>query len=91
MNQPKLKVEWYRGSADEDEKKERKETVLSGEPVLKLLRNILKARLKEVTEDRKKRKLYDSPNWALVQADLIGAERTLEELVDLLTIEAEEE
>jgi hypothetical protein len=85
----KLKVEWFKDCKNEDEKRERRETVISGLPLLEELQKIVKSRLDRCSDDRKKRKLYDSPNWALMQADITGAERELEELLDLLTIDKE--
>lgn len=85
-----MKVEWFKDCKNEDEKQERREVVLSAGPILEVLRMILARRLADKTEDRKKRKMYDNPNWALVQADLTGAERELEELLDLMTLEERE-
>lgn len=85
-----MKVEWFVDCKNPDEKEERREIVQSGRPLRELLQMILEKRLQRVQEDRKKRSLYDSPNWAFIQADLVGAERELTELLSLMTIEGTE-
>ncbi len=85
----KLKLDWFHG-LKEEEKRERKELVLSARPTLDVLRGILVKRLKELDVLETSKESYDSPSWALQQADLIGSKRELKRMIDLLTIEERE-
>ena len=88
MDDPKLLIEWFKYDCKQEDRDERRQLVLSAKPTLEILRKIIQERLNGKHDERRSRKNYDSPNWALIQADLLGAERELEELLDLLTIEA---
>lgn len=53
---------------------------------------ITRKRLTQILEDKKESNMkgclskdnYDSPNWAMIQADNIGYQRALEEIIKLL-------
>lgn len=82
-----MKVEWFRGTATDVEKQERRELVKAARPTLEILRKALEARLAEREAKETSLKLYESPSWAYMQADLTGSKRELKELIDLLTLE----
>lgn len=82
-----MKVEWTRGLTTDESKKERKDLVLSARPTLKVLKELLEIRLKEKEEEQLKKAAYSNPNWAYLQADLTGAKRELQSLIELLTLE----
>lgn len=84
MTEPKIKTQWY---IDTDDREERKALVLSAQPTLEVLRKIILHKLESKHAERRSKKAYEHPNWPYYQADLVGAERELEELLDLLTIE----
>lgn len=80
----KVSSTWHKGVQDETEVKEIKETVLRAAPALERLQKILNQKL----EGRKptKRADYDNPNWPYLQADWVGYERALTEVLNLITI-----
>ena len=85
-----MKVEWYKYDCPQEKREERAELVRSAGPTLEILRKIIQGRIDDKNLRRRSAKLYESPNWPYMQADLLGAERELEEILDLLTIEAQD-
>lgn len=81
----KLKVQWY-ADIDQDERDARRHLVMSSKETLDVLRGILVRRLEEVNAARRSTKQYEEPNWPYVQADLVGAERELVSLLELVTL-----
>jgi hypothetical protein len=81
-----MKVEWWKYDCTQEERDERKALVRSAKPTLDVLRKMLEKRLEDIHSRRLSNSLYDSPNWPYMQADLLGSERVLTELVELLTI-----
>lgn len=57
--------------------------------VLDLYKQILEAKLADLNAELVRAKNYDSPNWALKQADYVGAARTLQDVINLLTLDRE--
>lgn len=56
-----------------------------GSPVLrKRLVELLKERQEKSYNERISKNAYDSPNWSLIQADGVGYERAINELISLL-------
>ena len=51
----------------------------------KHLIKMLQQRIETNQKDSCSSNLYESPNWALVQADYKGAERTYREIINLLS------
>ncbi len=82
--------DWYKDVAkDEKLRDERKQLVLLSRPLLEVLSKIMDRRIEELTQKQTELKEYDSPSWAMKQADYIGSMRTLNEVKNLLTIEKE--
>jgi hypothetical protein len=80
-----MKTLWFSKSSKED-KEAIKATLVAGAPTLKLLKELL-IDLKSTKEYNQKKPNYEISNWALEQADYIGSLRTLQEVIDLITIE----
>lgn len=82
-----MNKQWYKKANTEKDKEEIKAQLVGAAPALQLLR-VLLLDMKEAKEyNHRKQAEYDSPNWALKQADYIGSIRTLIEVIDLITIE----
>lgn len=78
-----MKVAWTKGLV-EGEKEEMKRLFLSNAFFRKREQQIL---LDKITVIRQKNVIeasYDSPNWALKQADAVGYERALQEIISIL-------
>lgn len=78
-----MKTTWTKGLTPEQETELRKDFVGS---------IILRKRLKELLEEKSKssrdatlsKKCYETPNWAYLQADAIGYERAISEIISLI-------
>lgn len=82
-----MKVEWFRGVREDADRKEREQMVRSAKPTLEVLKQLLEARLRAVDDTQMSKADYENPSWAFKQADANGAKRTLQELIQLLTLE----
>jgi hypothetical protein len=78
-----MKTVWFSKNKN---KEEVKAILVAGAPSLKLLKELL-IDLKNSKEYNQKKPNYEISNWALEQADYIGSLRTLQEVIDLITIE----
>ena len=78
-----MKTVWFSKNKN---KEEVKAILVAGAPTLKLLKELL-IDLKNSKEYNQKKPNYEISNWALEQADYIGSLRTLQEVIDLITIE----
>lgn len=76
-----MNSDWLKTAKD---KEERKQVVRSCNAVLKILKEIVETRLDDLHSKRRDHKNYDSPSWALLQADFTGRERELEYILTLL-------
>lgn len=70
-----------------EERSEFKSRVLLAAPVLERLSSIVDMKLQESSKDILKKANYDSPSWALMQADHTGYTRALNEVTTFLTLE----
>ena len=61
-----------------------KQSLQESQSVFKVLAEIINAKKLQNLKERDKKELYDSPNWALRQADLVGESRAYEKVLDLL-------
>ena len=74
-----MKVAWTKDCKTGPEKAKRKEVILSNQGSLDILKVIIESkRIKAKGSD------YESPSWAYKQADTIGYNRALTELLDLM-------
>lgn len=78
-----ISKKWY---IKDKNKEEVMAQLVAAAPALKLLRTLLLDDLKNKEYNQRKPD-YDCSNWALKQADTIGCVRTLREVIDLITIE----
>lgn len=84
-----MKMELLAGLLPEDQEK-RKQLLRACHEALDVYREVLEARLKKTHEELTSKKLYDSANWAYMQADLVGLARAYKEIIDLLTLDRED-
>jgi hypothetical protein len=82
-----MKTVWLKDCKTDAEKAERKEMIRSAAPTLKVLKNILENMMAEQEAQAMKKDSYEKASWAYLQADHLGAMRTLKTINDLLTIE----
>jgi hypothetical protein len=67
------------------EKKKEIEAEFNGSAFLReRLEHLLKKKIDAARTECRVKNTYDSPNWALVQADAVGYERALEEVISLI-------
>lgn len=83
-----MKMELLAGLLPEDQEK-RKQLLRACHEAIDVYKEVLEARLNKTYEELSSKKLYDSPNWAYVQADLVGLARAYREVIDLLTLDQE--
>lgn len=67
-----------------EEKKNVEGEYLSSPLLRKRLTELLLTKQRKAYEDRISKSSYDSPNWAALQADGIGYERAINEIIALL-------
>lgn len=67
----------------------RQKQLYASKAVLDLYKTILEEKLANLNAELVRAKNYDSPNWALKQADYVGAARTLQDVINLLTLDRE--
>lgn len=67
----------------------REQQLYGSKLVLDLYKTILEEKLANLNAELVRAKNYDSPNWALKQADYVGAARTLQDVINLLTLDRE--
>lgn len=70
-----------------DEREEFKQRIILAEPVISRLSDIINDKLAESARENLKKTNYDSPSWAMMQADHIGYTRALNELLPYLNLE----
>ena len=74
-----MKAVWYKGYSGN--KADRKKELLSYRNAFEEAKKILEEEFEESVPD------YDNPSWSHKQADVNGANRMLQKVIDLLTIE----
>lgn len=75
-----MKVVWTKG-LDEDAKKEMETDYKSAVYLRKRLIRILEDKIEIIRKENLSTDAYDCPNWALKQADQVGYERALTEII----------
>jgi hypothetical protein len=81
-----MNLKWLKGAKTPEAKKKRKEFVLANYEILYELKEILLEDLKALEANELKLDVYDVSNWAYLQADSNGAKRTLNQVIDLITL-----
>lgn len=79
-----MKTSWLGGVKDASVKKELRVNFLASKMVRQRLVEMLDAKLSSSVRSSRSSESYDSPNWALKQADATGYQRALEEVKSLL-------
>ena len=79
-----MKASWTKG-LEPDVIKEIKGDYISSRLVRKRLTKILEDKIKESYTNSILKSSYENPNWALKQADNVGFERALKEVIELIT------
>lgn len=82
-----MKTAWLKGAQTPEAKNERRKIIVAGTPALKLLKEILEYELNNLEDNELKSDVYNTSNWAYLQADINGAKRTYRKVIDLLPIE----
>lgn len=80
-----MKSQWFKECKTKEEKDKVRQTIFSNQESLDRLKEILQPMLKDTppTAD------YDSPSWAYKQADRIGFNRALNQVLDLINLDKE--
>lgn len=79
-----MKTSWLSGVKDASVKKELRANYIASKMVRERLTEMLDAKLSSSVRSSRSSESYDSPNWALKQADSTGYQRALEEVKSLL-------
>ena len=81
----KAKSSWFAG-LDKQKAGEVKASLYASEVVMKRLRHIVERRIEASYQAQRSETNYNDPNWALKQADYIGHQRALKEILDLIDV-----
>ena len=77
----------WKSKIPEDEREEFEGLLLNAKRVLDVLALIIQDDIKESESRMQKRKGYESPNWAYQQADEIGNQRALMEVLKIIQVD----
>jgi hypothetical protein len=78
-----MKTAWTKGLV-EAEKEEMKSLFLANASFRKRQQLLLRDKIDAIRQKNTVESSYDSPNWALKQADAVGYERALQEIISIL-------
>lgn len=78
-----MKAQWFKECKTKEDKEEVRQSILSSRRSLDRLKEILEPMLKDTppTAD------YESPSWAYKQADRIGYNRALNQVLELINLD----
>lgn len=79
-----MKLGWLNGIKDADRKTEIRQSFMASIVMRKRLLEILEKKMKESWASSLSEEGYESPNWALKQADARGYERAMREITSLI-------
>ena len=82
-----MKLSWLKGAKTPEAKQERKAVMQAAIPAMQVLKDILEDELNNLEDNELKSEMYNTSNWAYLQADINGAKRTYRKVIDLLPIE----
>lgn len=83
-----MKAELLAGLTPEDKAK-RKAILYGSADGLQVIEDHLRKKVEQLQASRLGKQDYGSPSWALMQADKVGELRALLEVIDLLTLDRE--
>jgi hypothetical protein len=78
-----MKTSWVKG-LNEEKKKEVEREFNESAFFRKLLSELLQEKLKTKHNESRSKESYESPNWVYFQADCIGYERAITEILSLI-------
>jgi hypothetical protein len=79
-----VKTVWTKGVTTPQGKSEIKQEYLKAAPLRGRLKELLEDKITSNRNTSRSNNTYDSPSWALLQADSIGYERALFEVISLI-------
>lgn len=79
-----MKTAWFKGVSDKNLRTEIRQDYLKALPSRLRLKELLEDKIETARTMRRGSSTYDSPNWALLQADSMGYERALFEVISLI-------
>lgn len=79
-----MKTAWTAGTKDAERNKEIRASFAAGLVLRKRLKELLMRKIEASLKARSLEEGYDSPNWALKQADASGYERAMREVLSLI-------
>lgn len=82
-----MKAVWFKECKTKEDKDSVRQTILSNQESLLRLESILESLLKETPTSTD----YDSPSWAYKQADRIGYNRALNQVLDIINLDNNKE
>lgn len=82
-----MKAVWFKECKTKEDKDSVRQTILSNPESLLRLESILESMLKETPTSAD----YDSPSWAYKQADRIGYNRALNQVLDIINLDNNKE
>lgn len=82
-----MKAVWFKECKTKEDKDSVRQTILSNQESLLRLESILESLLKETSTSTD----YDSPSWAYKQADRIGYNRALNQVLDIINLDNNKE
>jgi hypothetical protein len=82
-----MKAVWFKECKTKEDKDSVRQTILSNRESLLRLESILESLLKETPTSTD----YDSPSWAYKQADRIGYNRALNQVLDIINLDSNKE
>ena len=80
-----MKAHWFKQCKTKEDKEKVKQLILSNRESLLRLESILESLLRETPSSAD----YDSPSWAYKQADRIGYNRALNQVLDIINLDKE--
>lgn len=78
-----MKNSWVKG-LDDQKKADIEASFKAASLIRKRLAEILQEKLEVSSKHARSKVTYDNPNWAYLQADQVGYERCLQEIIELL-------
>ena len=79
-----MKLGWTPGRMDPERKKEIRQSFVAALVMRKRLLEILQNKMEASWKNSLSEESYDTPNWALKQADARGYERAMKEIMSLI-------
>ena len=80
-----MKSYWFKECKTKEDKEKVRQAILSNRESLDRLKEILEPMLKDTPPSAD----YDSPSWAYKQADRIGFNRALNQVLDIINLDKE--